>query len=160
MNRYVRTLVAGVMVLGAVALFGGGAARAETPPAATMAGPECWSSTIVTTTVTVGGKSIQVLCGGDYEIGETWLEYQGRKHVFVIRASDRAVSHIWETCVDCETYSNWTSLGGTATGRVWYRTFNSGRTLHIEVYGTSNGVWCNEYNRLSRPGVWTGWYDC
>jgi hypothetical protein len=149
------------MALGAVALFGGDVARAaETSPAAATAGPECWSSNVATTTVTVGGKSIQVLCGGDYEVGETWFEYQGRKHAFVIRASDRAVSHIWETCVDCETYSSWTSLGGTAMGRVWYRIYDSQRALEIKVYGTDSRLWCREYNSPGLRSAWTYWHNC
>jgi hypothetical protein len=152
-KRCLRMFVVAVAMLGAVALFDGASAYAEGPQDdPSTAAYEC--------TVTVAGKSIQALCGDDYGFGYTRITYDGRDHVFVVRASDRAVSHIWQACRGCSTYSNWTGLGGTALSGVYAFTYDSGRSLEIYVWGTFNGYWCNDYNDPGARGRWTGWYDC
>jgi len=151
--------IVAVAAMGIVSLWGGTSAPAGAAPraAAPAAFAPCTSGT---TTVTIGGRSILALCGGDYEDGVTWLQYQNRMHAFVIRASDRSVSHVWETCAGCGTYSDWTGLYGDALSRVYYHFYDSGRALRIEVLGTYNGSWCRRYNDPSARGQWSWWYDC
>jgi hypothetical protein len=115
-----------------------------------------------TTRVTVQQKSIIALCGGSYGSGVVREDYDGRIHYFVVRASDRAVSHIWQLCRNCTSFSNWTSLGGTALSEVSalsYTSPNGAAALGIWVIGTDNGVWCKDYN-YNGSGSWSGWWSC
>lgn len=95
-----------------------------------------------------------------HKCGLSWIEYDGRQHYFVVGYYDSAVWHTWETARDNNYYASWTSLGGVAQSKVYLKTFDSGRALRAQVWGTDSRFWCRSYNDPSSRGTWTGWYTC
>ncbi len=150
-------LIALIAALGVLGPTGGGVAQAAGAPDGAAAAAECINGRI---SVRVQGKSITALCGGFYGEGSTYVVYDGRVHYFVVRASDRAVSHIWQLCSTCSSFSNWTSLGGVATTSVntlTYTSSNGALSLKIWVTGTDNFWWFRDYNHEGSGG-WSGWH--
>jgi hypothetical protein len=146
-------LIALIATLGVL----GPAAAGVAPRAGAVSTGDCINGRII---VKVQGKSITARCGTGYGPGYTSEMYDGRAHYFVIRASDGAISHIWQTCANCTTFSNWTSLGGAAVGAVSTATYTSGGgalTLSIWVVGTDYRIWDKDYN-YNGSGAWSAWY--
>jgi hypothetical protein len=107
-----------------------------------------------TCTINVGGKWAAYVC----EYGVTRFDYQGRDHRFIIGSDNHDVWHIWEN--DNGTYSDWTSLGGTARSGVRYNISGANNeVLMIKVRGTFNGCWNRFYNYPGNLGRWTDWFD-
>lgn len=145
--RRIRAIITAAAVLSTLGLTGGGSADAATRPAEAAMAEPCNSNF-------PGSGNIQHWCG------LYWITYDGRAHYFVRKYSDSSVWHTWDACSGCNRFAPWTSLGGTATGRPYLNTFDSGRALRVQVRGTDARNWCRSYNDPNSRGTWTGWYTC
>ena len=138
-----------IAMIGAITLWNADSVQARSARPDATAASTCYSEFN-------GTGEIAHIC--EYFIKD--IEYDGRTHHFVVRASDNAVVHTWETSRTSETFVPWVSLGGVALSPVHLATFDSGRALKIQVYGTDNTYWCRQYNAPSARGRWTSWYRC
>jgi hypothetical protein len=151
-------LVALIATLGVLGPTGGGVAQATgTHRAATSTVGPCVDGK---RSVTIQGKTIIARCGGAYGQGWTYHVYDGRIHYFVVRDWDRAVSHIWQTCSTCSTFSNWTPLGWESISSVTATNYTSrygALSLVIRVTASDGRYWYRNYNH-DASGTWGGWH--
>jgi hypothetical protein len=146
-------LIALIATLGVLGPAGAGLVQ----PAGAVSTGDCINGRV---NVKVQGHTITVRCGTGYGPGYTYELYDGRVHYFVVRASDGAVSHIWQTCSTCTTFSNWTGLGGSAVGQVSTATYTSGGgALSLSIWAVMSDyqIWMRDYN-YNGSGAWSAWY--
>jgi len=137
MNRVRRAvqLTVAVVALGAAMVFAPTAASASSCP------------------ITVGGHQGSYVCAYAPHL-VVWAD--GHRQWFVV-GTDSA-NHIYTTYEfgTSNTWSNWTSLGGTGRSGVDVDVLSSSR-IDISVIGTDGGWWCD---RWTSSTTWTGWFAC
>jgi hypothetical protein len=89
---------------------------------------------------------------GDLDVG---MNADGRLEVFAI-GTDNSVWHIWQTRAGSGPWSNWASLGGTATSGPWTWSRLSGYSdMYVYVVGADGNYW--ERHQTSPGCCWSNW---